>query len=357
MTIADISLAEGNAGTKNAAVVVSLSQPRPNQAVTVNYATQNGTAVAGADYVATAGKLTFAPGETTKTILVPVTGDRLVEPDEYFLVNLQGAKGAKIGDAQGIVSIVDDDPRISIADVSGQEGNSGTTPFAFSVSLSSASDRTVTVNYATQNDTAVAGTDYVAVSDVLTFAPGETSKTIFVPVIGDRGGESDESFYVNLQGGTNAIIADGQGLATIFDDEPRISITGVSDYEGNAGNTPFIFTVSLAAAYDQAVRVDFATQDYTAVAGVDYLANSGTLTFAAGETAKTITVEVIGNTTPEPQKDFFVNLSGASTNAVVSNTGYGSIVDDDGYYYDPGYYDPGYYDPGYYYYDYGYYGW
>ena len=246
-------------------------------------------------------------------------------------------------------------PAISIGDVSVAEGNAGTKTAAVVVSLSQSPRRTVTVNYATQNGSAVAGADYAAAGGKLTFAPGESSKTILIPVIGDRIAELDEYFIVNLQGATKAGIADGQGIVTIADNEPRISITGVSAYEGNSGTTPFIFTVSLAAAYDQAVTVNFATQDSTAIAGVDYLANSGTLTFAAGETAKTITVEVIGNTTPEPQKDFLVNLSGASANAlIVSGTAYGSIADDDGYVdpYDYGGYssDPWSYDPGYYWY-------
>src|SRR5688500_8200459 len=110
LAVADGWVAEGNDGTTTAGVVVNLLQPRRNQTVTVNYSTQNGSAVAGTDYVAKSGKLTFAPGETSKTIPVSVIGDRVVGADGYFLVNLQGPKNAKIADGQAVVTVADDEP-------------------------------------------------------------------------------------------------------------------------------------------------------------------------------------------------------------------------------------------------------
>lgn len=247
-------------------------------------------------------------------------------------------------------------PAISIGDVWVDEGNTGERAAHVTVNLSQRSKQTVTVNYATQNGSAIAGSDYRAASGKLTFSPGETSKSIPVAIFGDRLVESEEYFAVNLQGAKNAKIADAQAHVSISDDEPRISITGTGADEGDSGKTPLVFTVNLSRAYDQPVTVNFATQDDSAVAGVDYLAASGTLTFAAGETAKLVTVEVLGNTTPEPYKGFYVNLAGASANALISvGQGYGSIWDDDGYV-DPndsggGYdSDPWSYWPGYYWY-------
>ena len=121
LSVGDAVLVEGNAGTQYAAVIVSLAAPS-NKTVTVNYSTANGTAKAGSDYQAASGKLTFAPGETSKSILVPVKGDRLGEPDETFVVKLQRAKNATIADGQGVVTIVDDEPRLSIGDASVMEG-------------------------------------------------------------------------------------------------------------------------------------------------------------------------------------------------------------------------------------------
>ena len=356
MSIADATITEGDSGTAYAAVVVSLSEPRPNQPVTVNYATQNGTATAGSDFTTASGKLTFAVGEISKTILLPVKGDQVIEPDETFLVNLNSAKQAKIADGQAVVTIVDDDPQVSIADATADEGHAGSSVVNVNVSLSSAHNQAVTVNYATADGSAIAGADYTAATGSVTFAVGETSKTIPVSVLGDRIGESDKYFLVNLTPGTNAKILDSQATVSITDDEPRISITGVYDYEGNAGATPFLFTVNLSRPYDQTVTVGFATSDYSAIAGTDYVGTSGTVTFIAGDTSETVSVLVNGNLSPEPQKDFAVTLSGASANSSISSgTAYGSIADDDGYV-DPYYYDYGYYDYGYYgYYDYGYY--
>ena len=329
LTVSDVSILEGNAGTTNALVTVRLSAPS-NQSVTVNYSTANGTALAGSDYQAVSGTLTFAKGQTSKSILVPVIGDNLSEPNETFFVNLKGAKRATIADGQGVVTIVNDDTRINIGDLTLAEGNSGTTNFAFTVSLSAASGQPVTVNYATANDTATGGSDYVAKTGTLTIPAGQTSGTITVLVNGDRLGESDETFFVNLSSPTNATIADGQGVGTIVDDEPRLSIDGMSAAEGNSGTTEFTFTVTLSAASDAPVTVNYATADDTATtADSDYAAASGTLTIPAGQTSGTITVLVNGDRLGESDETFFVNLS-SPTNAVIAyGQGVGTIVDDE----------------------------
>jgi len=342
-SVGSVAILEGNAGTQHAAVVVSLSEPHGNS-VTVDYSTASGTATAGSDYSAASGKLTFAKGQTSKTILVPVIGDRLAEPSEQFFVQLSNAKGAKIANGTGVVTIMDDEPRISVSDVWASEGNSGTTPFTFTVSLSAASDLPVTVNYATTDGSASAGSDYTAAAGQLVFAPGQTSQTINVEVNGDRLPEPDKTFLVSLSTPNSyAVISKGVGVGAILDNEPRISIADAYNYYGESS---FTFTVSLSAAYDQDVTVGFATVDGTAIAGVDYVATSGMLTFAPGETTKTITVEVLDPTAVD--KWFSLNLSGVSTNALIVNAqAYGY------WYYDYGYYDYGYYD----YYDYGYYYW
>jgi len=114
---------------------------------------------------------------------------------------------------------VDDEPRISVNDVTKAEGKSGTTSFTFTVTLSSVYDAAVTVNFATADGTANAGNDYTSASGTLTFAPGETTKTITILVKGDNKKEANETFFVNLSGASNALIADGQGLGTILNDD------------------------------------------------------------------------------------------------------------------------------------------
>lgn len=222
-------------------------------------------------------------------------------------------------------------PSLQIDDVTATEGNSGTVAGTFSVALSAASTQPITVAYATGNDTATAGSDYQAASGTLTFAPGETCKTITVLVNGDRLGEPNETFVVNLSSPTNATIADSQGIGTILDDEPHVSISDVSKKEGKKSQTTqFTFTVTLSAAYDQPVTVSFRTTDGTAKSSEDYVATTGTLTFAPGETNKTITVTVNGDNKREADETFFVDLTGVSGNSLVAKgRGVGTILNDD----------------------------
>jgi Calx-beta domain len=213
------------------------------------------------------------------------------------------------------------------------EGNTGTVNATFTVSLSAASSQTVTVHYATADGSATtAGGDYQATSGTLTFAPGETRQTITVPVNGDRLGEPNETFVVNLSSPTNATIADGQGVGTIRDDEPRISVSDMSKTEGRPRKTTlFTFTVTLWAAYDEPVTMSYRTTDGTATTGDnDYVGRTGTLTFLPGETTKTITIEVKGDRNREANETFYLDLFGLSSNALFTkNRGIGTIVNDD----------------------------
>jgi hypothetical protein len=331
ITISNATVTEGNTGSTSAAFTVSLSAAF-SQPVTVQYTTTDGTATAGSDYQSQSGTLTFAPGETSKTVTVAVTGDGLAEPNETFSVNLSGATNAGIAVHQGHGTILDDDPRVSINDVTRSEGNTGQTPFVFTVTLSTAYDLPVTVDWTTAGGTAVGGSDYQAASGTLTFAPGETSKTIPILVNGDRLPEPNKTFFVNLGNLNYGGLADGQGVGTILDDEPRISIGDVTKKEGNGKKTTlFTFSVTLSAAYDQTVTVSYKTTDGPAATGDnDYVAQTGTLTFASGETTKTITVEVKGDSKKEANETFYLDLFGLSSNALFTkNRGTGLILNDD----------------------------
>jgi hypothetical protein len=331
LSINNVTVTEGNTGTVNAIFTVSLSSAG-TQAITVNYATANGTAVAPADYTATSGTLTFAAGVTSQSITVPVVGDTLDEANETFVVNLSGATNATIADAQGTGTITDNDPSptLAINDVTVTEGNTGTVNAVFTVTLSTVSGQTVTVNYATANGTASSSSDYTSRSGTLTFPAGTTTQTITVPVVGDTLDEPNETFVVNLSGATNATIADSQGVGTIVDDDPpALSINNVTVTEGNTGTVNAIFTVSLSSAGTQAITVNYATANGTAVAPADYTATSGTLTFAAGVTSQSITVPVVGDTLDEANETFVVNLSGATNATIANSQGTGTITDND----------------------------
>jgi hypothetical protein len=330
MTISDVSTLEGNTGTHAITFTVSVSAAS-NQPITVAYATADGTATAGSDYQAASGTLTIPAGQTTGTITVLVNGDRIGEANETFFVNLSSATNATIVDGQGVGTILDDEPRVSINDVTTKEGNSGLTAFAFTVSLSVAYDVPVTVDYATANGSATAGSDYQAASGTLTIPAGQTSGTITVPVNGDRLPEPDKYFFVKLSNLNFGAIADSQGQGTIIDDEPRISISDVTKREGRRGTTSFTFTVTLSAAYDQPVTMSHRTVDGTATTSDnDYVAQTGTLTFAPGETTKTITIVVNGDSKKEANETFYLDLFGNSSNALFTkNRGLGTILNDD----------------------------
>ncbi|MBI3406966.1 MAG: Ig-like domain repeat protein [Planctomycetes bacterium] len=333
-SINDISVTEGNTGTKNMTFTVTLSAAL-DHSVTVNYSTTDGSAVAPGDYLAASGTLTFTTGVISRTFTVKVVGDTLDEFNESFFVNLSNATGGTgFGDGQGAGTILDNDTAaIKIGDTSVTEGDSGTTPATFNLTLSLPADHTITVDYATgTTGTAISGIDYQATSGTATFAPGVTSVPISVPVIGDLIDEVNETFFVNLTNPTGgATINDAVGKGTIVDnDTATISINDVSGNEGNAGNTPFVFTVSLSIPSSQTVRVKYATANGTAVSGSDYTAVSSSLTFAPGETSKTITIHVKGDTAIEPDETFFVNLTSSSGAPIADNQGVGTILNDDG---------------------------
>ena len=332
LSVDDVTIAEGDSGTSNATFTVSLA-PVSGRQVTVQFATANDSATAPADYASTNGTLTFAAGETTKTVAVPVAGDLLDENDETFRLNLSTPGFATIADGTGVGTITDNDaePALSVNDISLTEGNTGTANATFTVTLAPVSGRTVTVNYTTNDGTALAGADYAAGNGTLTFAAGETTKTVVVPVIGDLLDENDETFFLDLSVPANAGLADAQGVATINDNDPlpTVSIGDATVTEGNAGTVDATFSVTLNTPSGRPVAVDFATVDGSATSPADFAATGGTLTFAAGETTKTVTVAVNGDVLDEGDDTFTVVLSNPVDATVADGTGVGTITDDD----------------------------
>lgn len=232
LSIADVSLKEGNSGTRLMTFTVTLSAAAAGP-VTVAYSTADGTATSGSDYVAASGSLTFAAGETSKTIQVKVKGDKAAEGNETFTVRLANAAGATIADGSATGTVTNDDaaaklPALSVGDVAMREGDSGTAELMFVVTLDKAATSPVTVNYATANGTATAGSDYAALAGTLTFAAGETSKMVHVVVNGDTAVEAAETFSLTLSGASGATIADATAVGQINDD----------DTEQHSGNGP-----------------------------------------------------------------------------------------------------------------------
>ena len=299
---------------------------RPDGQVTVDYATEDGTATAGEDYEAVSGTLTFAAGETEKTVEVALLDDGDDEDDETFSLVLSRARGAALADdgtAQATVAD-DEEPALSAADARGVEGGTA----AFEVALEPAASDAVAVDYATSDGTATAGEDYEAASGTLTFAAGETEKTVEVALLDDGDDEDDETFSLALSGAEGALVADGEATGTVEDDDgppPALSAADARGAEGGAA--AFAVTLDRASAWPAAV--DYATEDGTATAGEDYEAVSGTLTFAPGETGKTVEVALLDDEADEADETFSLVLSGASGAAVADGAATGTVEDDD----------------------------
>ena len=224
LSIDDVSHTEGQAGTVTYTFTVSLSAASAS-AVTFDIATVDGTATtADGDY---AGKSltsqTIAAGVTTYTFDVTVNSDTAIENDENFTVNVTNVTGATVADSQGQGTITNDDfppvPAASVSDATIVEGQSGVTYLSFTVSLNIAAPGAVTIDYSTANGTATAGSDYLAVSGTVSFAAGEQSKTILVPVVGDTNAEGNETLTVNLANPNGATVSDAQGVGTITNDD------------------------------------------------------------------------------------------------------------------------------------------
>ena len=234
------------------------------------------------------------------------------------------------GIAKVTVRIIDDDrdsggtlPKLSIQDTPVVEGNTA----EFRVRLTPSSEQTVTVDFATADVTAEAGTDYTAQSDTLTFRAGQTIKRIFVPTTDDRFHEPEEHFRVTLSNPSGATLADATGEGRISDnDRPELSIGSASVEEGNTAR----FEVRLAPPSEQTVTVAYATMNVTAEAGTDYTARSGTLTFSARQTMMTISVPTTDDTERESDEHFRVTLSNPSGATLNDATGEGTIFDNDG---------------------------
>ena len=219
ISVRDVVVVEGNSGTTQATFVVALSGPS-SQSVSFSFATANGSATAGSDYVATNGAAAFAPGEVEKPVVVLVNGDTVDELQETFFLDISNVQNATVSSNRGTGFIVDDDgPTISINDVTVTEGNSGTKAATFTLSLSGPSVETIAIRAITAPGTATESTDYAPINLVVTFQPGVVTRTFDVDIIGDTNLEPDETFSVNLSDAFGVTIADGTGVGTILDDD------------------------------------------------------------------------------------------------------------------------------------------
>ena len=224
ISIGDVSAVEGTGGSTNFTFPITLSGPAPAGGVSFVANTSDGSANDPIDYtglVAAAGSI--AEGASSGSVVVSIVTDSTIESNEDFTVTLSGVTNVNAAgnDLVATGTIQNDDlPTLSITDVSAAEGNTGITAFTFTVTLSAAPPSgSASVNYATANGSATAGTDYTAASGSLSFDAMNLTRTVTVDVTGETAAEPNETFFVNLSGSTGATIFDGQGVGTIVDDD------------------------------------------------------------------------------------------------------------------------------------------
>jgi hypothetical protein len=333
ITVADASNTEGS----GVGFVVSISSPSA-QALTVNYTTANGTAVAGTDYTAKSGSVVFAANSTApQTITVTTTGDILDEDDETLTLTLTGVSPSgfsTIGRSTATGTILDNDgtPSISVSQVASSFAESVGT-VTYTLTLSNASGRTVTVNYDTTDGTAKDGSDFTRKTGTATFAPGDTVKTVVVPILDDAIDEPDQTYTFDLLSATNASLSSvAKSVTTTLTDNdaaPVLSIANATATEGDTGTREMTFTVTKTGPTEQTVSAAYATANGTATQPADYTSATGTVTLLASETTKTITVLVAGDDISEQDETLTVTLNAPSAATLGTAVGTGTIIDDD----------------------------
>ncbi|MGE4073841.1 MAG: Calx-beta domain-containing protein, partial [Lysobacterales bacterium] len=236
-------------------------------------------------------------------------------------------------------SIADNDTAtLSISDVSQVEGTAGSSSFQFTVTLSGSVNSAFTVPVSSSDGSAIAGSDYTAIpggtSLAFSGAAGQ-AQIATVTVLGDAIVEANETFAVGLGTPTNPLVSitDGSGDGTIVnDDAATVAIDSVVEAEGDSGSSSYAFAITLTGNVQDGFTLPYQSTDGTATAGSDYTSVTGTLSFTgtSGQ-VRNVLVAVSGDTTPEADETFFVDLGTASVAGVTSAParGTGTIVNDD----------------------------
>ena len=355
------SVQEGDSGTTTMTFTARLIDANGHtqastKTITANYevlSESNDSATAGTDYTAKSGGITFAPGETSKTINVSVMGDTEVEGDETLTVKWTGWSNVWLTHYTAIGTITNDDSApppvisatVTIADASAEEGDS----IFFTVTLDNDVPDGLTVTPSFTDGTATNGSDYTANTNALNFTGTAGEKQTFtVLTTEDDDVEDNETFTIGLSvsGTTHDITASDTATGTINNDDsaptpvpdPYLRLDSASVQEGDSGTTTMTFTARLidVNGHTQASTKTI-TANYTvlsesndsATAGTDYTATSGGITFAPGETSKTIDVTILGDTEVEGDETLTVKWTGWENVWLTHYTAIGTITNDD----------------------------
>lgn len=355
INLADAEVDEGNSGYSDAVFRVTIDPPVERE-LTIRWRTRTGSfagleAAAADDFLAvTSGTLRVPANASSAELVVQVVGDKLVEPEESFGVELVSVEGGRIERGNAIGRIRNDDrpvvvPSLSITDGRTVEGNAGEKPFEFELTLSAATEREVTVEFNTQDDVVAVNVakpdeDYRPVrGKTVVFAPGQTTAKVAVSIVGDEVFEADESLRVAIARPVNATIGRGEATLTIVNDDalplPTLTIDDVRQAEGNGPQpTDFVFTIRLSEPTTELVSVDVETAAAPGVdpatPGEDYAVLARrSVTIRPGLQSVQVAVPVVGDVTVEKDETFVVRLGNPRNAKLGKAEAVGTIVNDD----------------------------
>ncbi len=320
----ELTVSEPVSGIAVAKLPVTLSAVS-GRWVYVDYVVSSGSATADSDFYAAepAGTLVFPPGTTTRSVSIVVLSDLVDENTESLSLTLDDAVHASISDNTGLVTIVEDEPTVSVDDRTVVEGQTAT----FTVRLDQVSNQTVTVYYATASGTATSSSDFNPASGYLTFSPGTTTRTVNVSTINDTAVESTETFTLRLSSAVNADLGDSSGTGTITDnDGPTLNVSDVTVTEGSRAE----FRVYLSAKATSDVTFDYVTGEGTADEPTDFTKQSGNnVVIRKGYTEVKVSVPTVDDTLSETSETFFLYLSDIHNAKPGDVTGMATILDNE----------------------------
>ena len=329
LQITNKSIKEGDSGVKNLEFEITTNSIVFND-VSIDYHTEDGTAIAGEDYVNTTGTATISAGQDRTTISIGINGDTKIELDETFDVVLNNPQGVKVVKDRATVTIENDDYiNLTIGNISESEGNSGTKNFTFIVVANEIATSVIRFSYRTEDGTAIGGEDYEATTSTATISAGQDRVSIDIVVNGDTDIELDETFDVVLSNPQGAIIQKDRATGTIEEDDSfYLSITDATTREGNNGLTDLVFQVTSNLIAIEEITVNYRTEDGSAIGG-DYEATTGTATITVNQNSTTVTIRIKGDKDVERDEEFNVVLENAQGAKIRDARAIGEIINDD----------------------------
>jgi hypothetical protein len=288
--------------------------------VTVQYATQEGTALANQDYLSAAGVLTFQPGQTTASLEALLLDDNINEVEESFQILLSnpinGTLNAAAASAQITIqnrlvfpTVAFESVQIEVVETLGNSAAAATVALSGPAAFVPGS-----IDYFTQAETAAEGQDYLAAAGTLTFEPGQTVAMLEIAILDDQINETSESFKIILSNPINLELNPEAGSARIVIDNrlilPRVSFaeSEIEAAEAEGGSSAALVVTLSEPAGPQGASVQYATQDESATQGEDYLAAAGTLIFEPGQAVAALAIPILDDVINEPSESFLVAL-------------------------------------------------